>query len=57
MIDADGSDSAMFDNALEMLTLAGRPMAHSPMMMIPEPWTGDQFMSAESALSTNTIHV
>jgi glutamate synthase (ferredoxin) len=53
VIDGDGSDSAMFDNALEMLTLAGRPLAHSLMMMIPEPWTGDQFMSAENAPSMN----
>jgi len=47
VIDAEGSDSAMFDNALEMLTLAGRPLAHSLMMMIPEPWSGDPFMSEE----------
>ena len=47
VIDADGSDSAMFDNALEMLTLSGRSLAHSLMMMIPEPWTGDPFMDAE----------
>src|SRR6202171_6471539 len=47
VVDADGSDSAMFDNALEMLTLSGRSLAHSLMMMIPEPWTGDSFMSEE----------
>jgi len=44
VIDEDGSDSAMFDNALEMLTLAGRPLAHSMMMMIPEPWSGHETM-------------
>src|SRR5205823_6689720 len=38
VIDADGSDSAMFDNALEMLTLTGRSLPHAMMMMIPEPW-------------------
>src|SRR5581483_5700578 len=38
IIDADGSDSAMFDNALEMLVLAGRSLPHAVMMMIPEPW-------------------
>ena len=40
IIDADGSDSAMFDNALELLVLAGRSLPHAMMMMIPEPWTG-----------------
>jgi glutamate synthase (ferredoxin) len=47
VIDEDGSDSAMFDNALEMLTLAGRPLAHSMMMMIPEPWSGHESMPQE----------
>ncbi len=34
----DGSDSAMFDNCLEFLTLSGRSLPHAIMMMIPEPW-------------------
>src|SRR6185437_15377889 len=38
VIRMDGSDSAMFDNVLEFLTLAGRSMPHAMMMMIPEPW-------------------
>ena len=42
IIDADGSDSAMFDNCLELLVLAGRSLPHAMMMMIPEPWTGDE---------------
>jgi glutamate synthase (ferredoxin) len=46
IIDADGSDSAMFDNALELLVLAGRSLPAAMMMMIPEPWTGDDSMSA-----------
>jgi len=45
VIDSEGSDSAMFDNALEMFVLAGRSLPHAVMMMIPEPWTGDQFMT------------
>jgi glutamate synthase (ferredoxin) len=45
IIDEEGSDSAMFDNALEMLTLTGRALPHAMMMMIPEPWTGDPAMS------------
>jgi glutamate synthase (ferredoxin) len=46
VIDPDGSDSAMFDNALEMLTLTGRSLPHAMMMMIPEPWSGHESMSA-----------
>jgi glutamate synthase (ferredoxin) len=47
VIDTDGSDSAMFDNALELLVLAGRSLPHAVMMMIPEPWGGDPTMSPE----------
>ena len=47
IIDAEGSDSAMFDNTLELLTLAGRSLPHAIMMMIPEPWTAHATMSAE----------
>ncbi len=47
VIQPDGSDSAMFDNALEFLTLAGRPLHHAVMMMIPEPWSKHESMSAE----------
>jgi glutamate synthase (ferredoxin) len=47
VIDADGSDSAMFDNALEFMYLAGRPLAHVIMMMIPEPWSNHESMSDE----------
>lgn len=32
------SDTATFDNAIELLTLAGYPMAQAAMMMIPEAW-------------------
>ena len=34
-----GSDSADFDQALEMLFLTGRSLPHAMMMMIPEPWS------------------
>ncbi|MCI0637539.1 MAG: glutamate synthase large subunit [Gemmataceae bacterium] len=47
IIDEAGSDSAMFDNVLEMLVLTGRVLPHAVMMMIPEPWSGDDFMSPE----------
>jgi glutamate synthase (ferredoxin) len=45
VIDETGSDSAMFDNVLEMLVLTGRSLPHAVMMMIPEPWSGDPTMS------------
>jgi glutamate synthase (NADPH/NADH) large chain len=47
VIDQSGSDSAMFDNALELLVLSGRSLPHAVMMMIPEPWGGDEWMSPE----------
>ena len=46
IIDETGSDSAMFDNVLEMLVMTGRSLPHAVMMMIPEPWSGDPLMSA-----------
>jgi glutamate synthase (NADPH/NADH) large chain len=47
VIDEEGSDSAMFDNCLEFLSLAGRSMPHAVMMMIPEPWQHHETMSDE----------
>jgi len=47
VIDLEGSDSGMFDNVLEMLTLAGRSLPHALTMMLPEPWTENAFMSAD----------
>src|SRR5712671_5624282 len=47
VIDTEGSDSAMFDNVLELLTLAGRELPHAIMMMVPEPWSRDDNMSPE----------
>jgi glutamate synthase domain-containing protein 2/glutamate synthase domain-containing protein 1/glutamate synthase domain-containing protein 3 len=38
------SDTATFDNALELLTLAGYPMAQAAMMMIPEAWEGNTLL-------------
>ncbi|MGD1931732.1 MAG: glutamate synthase large subunit [Leptolyngbyaceae cyanobacterium] len=46
IINVDGSDSTIFDNTLEMLTLSGRSLPHAMMMMIPEPWAGHESMSA-----------
>jgi len=47
IINTDGSDSAMFDNCLEMLVMTGRELPHAMMMMIPEPWENHESMSAE----------
>ena len=42
-----GSDTATFDNVLEMLVMAGRSLPHALLMMIPEPWSGDPSMAAD----------
>lgn len=47
VISPDGSDSQGFDNCLEFLTLAGKPIEHAVMMMIPEPWSNHESMSEE----------
>ncbi|WP_164667257.1 glutamate synthase large subunit [Virgibacillus doumboii] len=47
VLDSDGSDSAMLDNALEFLILAGRKPAHAAMMLIPEPWDNNPYMSSD----------
>ncbi len=41
------SDSAQFDNMLELLHLGGRSLAHSIMMMIPEAWEANTDMPQE----------
>ncbi len=41
------SDSATFDNALELLVMSGRSLPHAMMMMIPEAWSGDKNMDEE----------
>ncbi|MFL5345577.1 MAG: glutamate synthase large subunit [Hyalangium sp.] len=41
------SDSAQFDNMVELLYLGGRTLPHSMMMMIPEAWEGHASMSDE----------
>ncbi len=45
IVNPNGSDSAMFDNTLELLVLAGRSLPHAVMMMIPEPWQAHESMS------------
>ena len=40
----DASDSASFDEVLELLHLAGRPLHHAVLMMIPEAWENNPAM-------------
>ena len=40
------SDTARFDEALEMLHLAGRPLHQAVLMMIPEAWENHESMDA-----------
>jgi glutamate synthase (ferredoxin) len=47
VVNPNSSDSGMFDNTLELLVLAGRPIAHAMMMMIPEPWSNNESMDDE----------
>jgi len=47
VIHEGGSDTASFDNVLEFLVMTGRSLPHAILMMIPEPWSGDEEMSAE----------
>jgi len=47
VINPNGSDSAQFDNCVELLTMAGRELPHAMMMMIPEPWENHESMDAE----------
>ncbi|MEW7991750.1 MAG: glutamate synthase large subunit [Candidatus Thiodiazotropha sp.] len=41
------SDSACFDNALELLVAGGYSLAHAMMMLIPEAWGGNKLMDKE----------
>ncbi|MFM7461000.1 MAG: glutamate synthase large subunit, partial [Burkholderiales bacterium] len=41
------SDSASFDNCLEMLVMGGYSLAHAMMMMIPEAWSGHKLMDED----------
>ncbi len=47
VININGSDSSIFDNTFELLTLAGRSLPHAMMMMVPEPWSNHESISPE----------
>ncbi|MDH5749580.1 MAG: glutamate synthase large subunit, partial [Rhodospirillales bacterium] len=44
LIGDGNSDSATFDNALELLVAGGYPLAHAMMLMIPEAWDNNPLM-------------
>ncbi len=44
LIPENQSDSACFDNALELLVAGGYSLAHAMMMLIPEAWAGNPLM-------------
>ncbi len=45
VIRPSGSDTAAFDNVLEFLVMNGRSLPHAILMMIPEPFAGDDRMT------------
>ena len=47
IIAPSGSDSANFDNAVELLLQAGRSLPHVMSILIPEAWAGNPHMKAE----------
>ncbi|MGA3259672.1 MAG: glutamate synthase large subunit [Bryobacteraceae bacterium] len=47
IITPGGSDSASFDNALELLVMAGRGISHAMAMLIPEAWSGNPDMNPQ----------
>ena len=47
IIAPDGSDSANFDNAVELLLQSGRSLPHVMAMLIPEAWSGNPHMKPE----------
>src|SRR6266568_2272475 len=47
ILNADGSDSASFDECLELLHMGGRSLPPAVLMMIPEPWENHEEMTRE----------
>jgi glutamate synthase (NADPH) large chain len=47
IIQPGGSDSAAFDNALELLVMSGRSLQHAMAMLIPEAWSKNPHMNPQ----------
>ncbi|TFG98604.1 MAG: glutamate synthase large subunit, partial [Calditrichales bacterium] len=56
VIDACGSDSAIFDNVFELLTMSGRSMEHVMMMMVPEAF-GNQYHISQDKRAFYEYHM
>ena len=50
-----GSDSAMLDNAAELLLMGGRSLPHAMMMLVPEAW-GARFLMSEDKRAFYEYH-
>jgi glutamate synthase domain-containing protein 2/glutamate synthase domain-containing protein 1/glutamate synthase domain-containing protein 3 len=55
VIDEGGSDSAMLDNALELLVLGGRSLPHAMMMLVPEAW-GSMYLMGQDQRAFYEYH-
>jgi glutamate synthase domain-containing protein 2/glutamate synthase domain-containing protein 1/glutamate synthase domain-containing protein 3 len=47
VVDESGSDSAMLDNALELLVRGGRDVRHAVAMLVPDSWEGNSEVDEE----------
>ncbi|MBE6054802.1 MAG: glutamate synthase large subunit [Clostridium sartagoforme] len=47
IINSEGSDSAILDNTLEFLIMNGKSIEEAVMMLVPEPWEKNNFISRE----------
>lgn len=47
IINEEGSDSAMLDNALEFMVMSGMELPLAVMVTIPAPWEHDKYMDGE----------
>ena len=54
VVQEGGSDSAVFDNVLEMLVLSGRSIPHAVMMMIPDSYRTRRDLDPMSGASTTS---
>jgi len=47
IVQPGGSDSASFDNALELLVMSGRGIPHAMAMLVPEAWDHNPYMNPQ----------
>ncbi len=56
ILNPNASDSAIFDNAFELLTMSGRGMEHTMMMMVPEAF-GNQYHISQDKRAFYEYHM